>query len=67
MNKALLRSVMTLHGDTNKSLAAFLNISEKSVSDKINENNTEFKQSEIDAIIDRYALTNEQLRNIFFS
>lgn len=67
MNKALLRSVMTLHGDTNKSLAEYLNISEKSISDKINENNTEFKQSEIDAIIDRYSLTNEQLRNIFFS
>ena len=67
MNKALLRSVMALHGDTNRSLAEYLNISEKSISDKINENNTEFKQSEIDAIIDRYALTNEQLRNIFFN
>ena len=67
MNKALLRSVMALHGDTNKSLAEYLQISEKSISDKINENNTEFKQSEIDAIIERYDLSNDQLRSIFFN
>ena len=67
MNKNLLRSVMALHGDTNKSLAGFLNISEKSFSDKINENNTEFKQSEMDAIIDRYDLSDAQIRSIFFS
>lgn len=67
MNKALLRSVMVLHGDTNKSLAEYLQISEKSVNDKINENGTEFKQGEIAAIRKRYALTDEQVTNIFFN
>lgn len=67
MNKALLRSVMVLHGDTNKSLAEYLGISEKSVNDKINENNTEFKQSEIAAIKKRYSLDDTQTNQIFFS
>lgn len=67
MNKALLRSIMVLHNDTNQSLADFLGISAKSVNDKINENNTEFKQSEIAAIKERYSLTDEQVCNIFFN
>lgn len=67
MNKALLRSVMVLHGDTNKTLALYLGISEKSVNDKINENKTEFKQSEIAAIKKRYSLADEQVSNIFFN
>lgn len=67
MNKAMLRSIMVLHGDTNKSLAEYLDISEKSVNDKMNENGTEFKQGEIEAIIRRYDLTAEQVILIFFS
>lgn len=67
MNKALLRSMMVLHDDTNKSLAEYLGISVKSVNDKINENGTEFKQSEIAAIKKRYDLSDEQVSNIFFS
>lgn len=67
MDKALLRSIMVLHGDTNKTLADYLNISERSISDKINENGTEFKQREIAAIIKRYNLTEEQVSRIFFS
>jgi len=67
MNKKLFRSKMVLFGDTNKSLAEYLGISEKSVNDKINENNTEFRQSEIAAIKKRYSLTDEQVINIFFS
>lgn len=67
MNKALLRSVMVLNGDTNKSLAAFLNISEKSVNDKINSNGTEFRQSEITAIKERYNLPPEKVIAIFFN
>ena len=58
---------MVLHGDTNKSLAAALGISEKSVNDKINEKGTEFKQSEIAGIKSRYSLTDEQTTAIFFS
>lgn len=67
MNKDLLRSVMVLHGDTNRSLAAFLGISEQSVSNKINENGTEFRQGEIAQIKARYNLTSEQVDLIFFT
>ena len=67
MDKALLRSIMVLHGDTNKTLADYLDISERSISDKINENGTEFKQGEIAAIIKRYDLSEEQVSRIFFS
>ena len=67
MNKAKLRSVMTLHGDTNKDLAEYLNISEQSVSCKINENGTEFKQGEIAKIKDRYNLSPSELEAIFFN
>lgn len=67
MNKTLLRSIMLLHGDTNKTLAEFLEISETSVSNKINERGTEFTQGEISAIADRYSLTAQQIKDIFFN
>ena len=67
MNKALLRSVMALHGDTNKDLADYLGISEQSLSKKINENETEFKQGEIKQIKVRYNLTADQVDLIFFA
>ena len=66
MNSVLLRSVMVLYGDTNKDLAAYLGISEQSVSAKINETKTEFKQGEIAKIRDRYGLSAEQVEAIFF-
>ena len=66
MNKARLRSIMTLHGDTNKDLAEMLGISEQSFSCKINENGTEFKQGEITKIKDRYNLSPDELVAIFF-
>lgn len=66
MNKAKLKSVMTLHGDTNKDLAEILGISEQSVSCKINENGTEFKQGEIKKISDRYNLSPDEVTAIFF-
>lgn len=67
MNKTLFRSIMVLNNDTNKSLAECLGISEKSVSDKINEKGTEFKQSEISIIKKRYSLSDEQTSSIFFN
>lgn len=67
MNKELLRSIMVLHGDTNKDLAELLEISEQSVSAKINENGTEFKQGEIAKIVGKYSLTPEQTQSIFFA
>ena len=67
MNKELLRSIMVLHGDTNKDLAVLLEISEQSVSGKINEKGTEFKQGEIAKIRDRNNLTPKQVESIFFA
>lgn len=67
MNKELLRSIMVLHGDTNKDLADYLGITEQSVSNKINENGTEFKQGEIRMIRTRYNLTSDQVDRIFFA
>ena len=67
MNKALFRSFMTLHGDTNKSLAEFLGKSEQTVCNKINENGTEFTQGEIASISKRYNFTAEQIKDIFFT
>lgn len=67
MNKKLFRSIMVLHDDTNETLAEYLGITPQSVSLKINENGTEFKQGEIAKIQRRYNLSAEQLKAIFFS
>lgn len=67
MNKNLLRYYMALNGDTNKELAAMLGCTEQSVSGKINEKGTEFKQGEIAKIRDRYHLSAEQIEAIFFA
>lgn len=67
MNKELLRSIMVLHGDTNRDLAELLEISEQSVSNKMNENGSEFKQGEIAKIKTKYNLTAEQVESIFFA
>ena len=58
---------MLLNGDTNKTLAEYLGISEQSVSKKINETGTEFKQGEISMIKKRYSLTGDQIDSIFFA
>ena len=67
MNTKLFRSIMVLNNDTNKSLAEFLNLSEQTVCNKINENGTEFKQGEIAMIKERYNLTADQISDIFFN
>lgn len=67
MNKALMRSMMVMYGDTNATLGEFLGITEQSVSNKINENGTEFKQGEIARIKVRYNLDSEMVDRIFFA
>lgn len=67
MRKELLRSIMVLYGDTNKDLADYLGKTEQSVSNKINENGTEFKLCEIRLIKRRYNLTADQVDLIFFA
>lgn len=67
MNKGLLKSIMVLHGDTIADLAKCLDITPQSVSGKMNERGTEFKQGEIAAIKERYNLSADQVEAIFFS
>lgn len=67
MNKELLRSVMALHGETYSDIADLLDISYQSVSDKVNESGTEFKQGEIAKIREHYNLDAEQVTAIFFA
>lgn len=67
MDKRLLRSIMARYGDTNASLAEYLGITEQSVSNKINENGTEFKQGEISKIKAKYGLDSEMVDRIFFA
>lgn len=67
MNSQMLRSVMVLHGDTNKDLAKLLGKSEQSISNKINEKGTEFTQGEIAKIKAKYNLTAEEVEAIFFN
>lgn len=67
MNKKLLRSIMVLHGDNNATLSEYLGISKQSFSAKINENKSEFKKEEIAKICEKYDLTAEQIKEIFFN
>lgn len=67
MNGSLLKSIMVLHGDTVRTLAGHLGITPQSVSDKINERGTEFKQGEIAMIKEKYNLTADQVEAIFFA
>lgn len=65
VNTLLLKSKMTLNEDTLETLAEYLHISRQTLYFKIT-NRTDFTQSEIKAIIIRYALTAEETNEIFF-
>lgn len=73
MNKALLKSIMALHGDTVIDIAQYLCLSPQSVYYKMNETklasgkNAEFGQGEIRRIKERYNLSPEQVEAIFFN
>lgn len=66
MNKNHFKSVMVLYGDTQKSVADALTVSEQTIGDKIN-GISDFKQSEIKILIDRWNLTPAQVDEIFFN
>lgn len=66
MNKPLLKSIMTLHGDSVPDLAEYLGKSAQSIYNKINEYGTEFTQGEISMIATRYEMTAEQVMEVFF-
>ena len=67
MNRNMMKSIMTLHGDSIRDLAEYLGIHPNSVSNKINENGSEFRQGEIAMIKERYNLSADQVDSIFFS
>lgn len=67
MNKKAFEIAKLNNGDTNKDIAEYLEISEQSVSNKINEKGTEFKQGEIAKLKVKWNLTAEQVADIFFS
>lgn len=66
MNTNKLRAKMALHGDTGGTLSEALGMSQQRFSAKLNNNNAEFTQSEIQDVKDRYKLTPEEIEDIFF-
>ena len=67
MNSALLKSYMVKFKDTQQDLADFLDISLSNLNAKINGNGSDFRQNEIRAIKERYALTAAEVDEIFFA
>lgn len=66
INRKLLKSKQSLHGDTDKQLAKQLNITPQTFSAKVN-GKAEFTVGEIKVIRNRYNLTDEEVTEIFFS
>lgn len=68
MDKAKLRSIIALHGETNVILAEAIGVSQQTFSAKINEKNgASFNQPEITKIKERYSLSAEDIDRIFFN
>lgn len=65
MNKNAFKSLIILKGDTQKDVADALGVTEQTIGDKLN-GVSDFKQTEIKTLIDRYDLTPEQVNDIFF-
>lgn len=64
MNVKKLQCAMIMNDDTTQKLAEALSITIKTLRDKIH-GRSEFKQSEIQKIIERYGLTEKQTFDIF--
>ena len=60
-----LKGAIATHGDTQAQLAAYLGIQENTFSAKIN-NQRDFSRAEVEMIAIRYALTDADMRRIFF-
>ncbi len=67
MNVRLLESKMKLYGDTNITLAKYLDRTPQALSAKKKGKNGDFTRKEIDMIKDRYSLTPEEIDAIFFA
>ena len=66
MNKQLLRGILRQNKVRQSDLANILELSENSVSHKINENGSEFTRSEILKIKTRFELSDREVVAIFF-
>lgn len=67
MNEKLLKIKMLEHDDTQSSLAEALGIDLCTLNYKIKGVRAQFKQSEIQAITDRYKLKASEIQKIFFN
>ena len=65
MDRSALKSKMALNNDTGITLAGFLNITDTTLSAKIN-GKAEFTRKEIALIKGRYSLSAEEVDAIFF-
>lgn len=65
MNTQALKAAMALHGDTLADLSRTIGTTPGTASLKCT-GKSEFTQNEIQAIVKRYNLTDEQVVNIFF-
>ena len=66
MNTNELKIEMLRYGDSGEKLAKVLEITPATFSNKLNNNRTEFTQSEIMKIKERYSLSAERVSEIFF-
>ena len=67
MNTVELKKVMLDNGDSNRTLANALNMQQSTFSSKLHEKGAAFRKNEIQQIVDRYNLSAEQIKVIFFS
>ena len=67
MNEKLLKIKMLEHDDTQASLADALGIDLCTLNYKIKGVRSQFKQSEIQTIADRYHLAADEIQKIFFN
>lgn len=73
MNTFLLKGIMYEHQDSMEDLAQVLNINSQTLYMKMREYNgsqarrQQFNQSEIKLIVDRYDLTGDEIKRIFFN
>lgn len=68
IDKNKLRTIMAQYKDNRETLARYLDISESTLSYKMNERKTyTFNLAEIRKMIVRYHMTNEQVMEVFFN
>lgn len=67
MNNTELKIEMMRHGDNGEDLAKVLNITRQTLSRKMNDPESDFTQKEIRLMIDRYGLSGDRVKEIFFA